>query len=40
LPGVTVDKRNEHSVRRQVAKSVDGVGGKAGLGLFAIRDNW
>ena len=39
MPDVPVRERNRHAIRRKVVQPMDGIGGKAVLGLFAIRDD-
>src|SRR3989442_8966176 len=34
---VSVRERNRHAIRRGVFQAIDGIGGEAVLGLFAIR---
>ena len=36
---VSVRERNRHAIRRKVLQAIDGIGGEAVLGLFAIRDD-
>src|SRR2546422_8645108 len=36
---VSVRERNRHAIRRGVFQAIDGIGGEAVLGLFAIRND-
>jgi hypothetical protein len=39
VPNVPVREQNRHAVRRKVLQPIDGIGGEAVLGLFAIHND-
>jgi hypothetical protein len=39
LPSVAVGKGNHHAGRGEIAESGKRIGGKAGFGLFAVRND-